>query len=454
LVISTHGYNNLKPPVDRQSLQHLIDFLDNNNNNRADGEHEDDSPEGGAIVTITELKLHNIRLVEPSDGGLNVLKDFFSRSNTTPLLTKVTLEWCSFGSQDDASQLLAAFHTNRTVTDLRFHRNHNIEGGAALGNALSALLQNTSQLQRLNCERSNHWFHSEGVRALQPGLRVNRTLKELDLYLCNLRDTGVHLLADALVDGNTAIQVLDICGNDITANGLVPITRMIESMAQLETLSFFYNHMVNCSQDDMRHFAAVLGNNSTIKKLRVSWDFTISQELFGIFVCTRNQHLAHVDMLLAPLLLLPQRHRTATPPPPRPHPRNGMSTKATTATTTTAAVVVVATTMWRKTCHKAIAKFAQEAGASAIFKLFRTRPALLEKRLERPPSAAAVAAAAAAAAVTDATIAAAVSHPGGDYSNSSMMIIQAASSSPASSAAAATTDTTSQQPTAKRPRRL
>jgi hypothetical protein len=40
-----------------------------------------------------------------------------------------------------------------------------------------------------------------------------------------------------------------------------------------------------------------------------------------------------------------------------------------------------------KTWHKAITKFAtvpNNAGASAIFKLFTARPQLLEKRIERP----------------------------------------------------------------------
>jgi hypothetical protein len=43
-----------------------------------------------------------------------------------------------------------------------------------------------------------------------------------------------------------------------------------------------------------------------------------------------------------------------------------------------------------KTCHYAIAKFAMtgplgsNSGASAIFRLFQARPALLEKRLKRP----------------------------------------------------------------------
>jgi hypothetical protein len=46
--------------------------------------------------------------------------------------------------------------------------------------------------------------------------------------------------------------------------------------------------------------------------------------------------------------------------------------------------------MMLKTGHKANAKFANvpdNAGASAIFKLFHSRPALLENRLMRPPTA-------------------------------------------------------------------
>jgi hypothetical protein len=47
----------------------------------------------------------------------------------------------------------------------------------------------------------------------------------------------------------------------------------------------------------------------------------------------------------------------------------------------------VAAMIMRKTWHKAITKFAlvpNNAGSSAIFKLFTARPQLLEKRLKRP----------------------------------------------------------------------
>jgi hypothetical protein len=44
-----------QPPIDRRSLEHLVDFLDSNN--------------GGDEVIITELVLDHVQLSEPSDGG-------------------------------------------------------------------------------------------------------------------------------------------------------------------------------------------------------------------------------------------------------------------------------------------------------------------------------------------------------------------------------------------------
>jgi hypothetical protein len=127
------GYDD--PPVDRQSLQHLVDFLDNVDSHK--------------FVVIAELHLYHVLLFsDPSDVGLNVLTDFIGRSDTT--LTRVVLWRCNFGSQEDASKLLPAFHTNRTITDLTIHQIRNLEG-TAMGNSLSSLLQNMLQLQRLDC---------------------------------------------------------------------------------------------------------------------------------------------------------------------------------------------------------------------------------------------------------------------------------------------------------------
>jgi hypothetical protein len=104
--------------VDRQSVDHLVNFLGGNND----------------AIVVTELELRDFRLSEPSDGGVDVLRTFFARSETT--LTKVTLYRCGFGSAVAASQLLAAFERNRTVSDLSIRRIDNLQG-AALGRCLS-----------------------------------------------------------------------------------------------------------------------------------------------------------------------------------------------------------------------------------------------------------------------------------------------------------------------------
>jgi hypothetical protein len=102
-------------------------------------------------------------IYDPSpDGGVNVLRDFFARSDTT--LTKVTFSDCAF-RHPDALQLLAAFHTNRTVTDITIHEMKKLQGGAALGNALAGLTQNMPQLQRLDCSSLffTIWVRKESV---------------------------------------------------------------------------------------------------------------------------------------------------------------------------------------------------------------------------------------------------------------------------------------------------
>jgi Leucine Rich repeat len=366
-------YNN---EVDRRSVQHLVGFLDaqprarDDDDDDANNNDDDDEP-----VVITELELQNVRILsEPSDGGLDVLRDFFSRSDTS--LTKVTMDRCDFGSAQETSRLLAAFHSNRTVTDLTIKRLGNLSD-APLGYSLADLMQNMPQLQRLEC--SSCPLRVEGVRALQPGLLSNRTLKELNLWNNDIRDEGVRLIADALVENNTTIDILDISDNFITSAGLPHITRMLES-TRLKTISFWFNQGIFSVEHITQHFVTTLQHTmSTVQELP---HFNTIDSLQATYISTiinclaRNRQLNHVNLLLVPLTLQHHHHQ-----PP--------NNNDATATTTTR------TTMWIKTCHKAIiAKFAtvpNNAGASAIFKLFTARPQLLEKRIKRPAVAAAAA---------------------------------------------------------------
>jgi hypothetical protein len=76
-------------------------------------------------VVITALRFCQFKLVsDPTpDGGLNVLKDVFGRRDTT--LTKVILEYCNFGTTEDASKLFSSssYKPNRTRHGLGHFRN-------------------------------------------------------------------------------------------------------------------------------------------------------------------------------------------------------------------------------------------------------------------------------------------------------------------------------------------
>jgi Leucine Rich repeat len=243
--LRVHGHSS--PTVDRRSWQHLVDFLDNGDNS-----HE---------VVMTELELCAVELSEPSDGSLQVLQRFFSRSDTS--LKKVTLWSSDFGSAQETSRLLEAFHTNRTVTDLTIKCLGNLER-AALGNSLSNLMQNMPLLLRLDCSYNTN-LQVTGVRALLPALQANRTLRELDLSFCLFADEGIRILADALA-GNTTMEALKIDGNSITPIGLDDITRILES-TQLKKITLWRNFGVFANAPATQRFASVLSRHQFLKEL-------------------------------------------------------------------------------------------------------------------------------------------------------------------------------------------
>jgi Leucine Rich repeat len=374
------GYE--KPPIDRRSLEHLVDFFDNNNV-VVDAHQE--------VKVITVLDISNVRLVEPSDGGLNVLKDFFARSDTA--LTKVALECCNFGTsaaEAASQQLLSSFQTNRIITDLEIRHGVATLDGGALGNSLSGLLLNMPQLQRLNCWGNR--LGLEGVRTFQPALQANRTLKELDLSHCRLGDDGIHVIADALV-GNTTMERLYISENNITSAGLMgDITRLIES-TRIQTMEIFFGNNVLENEDATQHFVSTLQNkNSTLQDMPdMSWVYFQNVVVLAHirFCLNRNEQLNRV----ASLLLVPQ---STLPPPRQQQQQQQHHHHQKTQYTTSSSMMLI------KISVRAIAKFAAvtgNAGASAIFKLLQARPALLGKRsIKRPAPAAAAATTATAAA--------------------------------------------------------
>jgi Ran GTPase-activating protein (RanGAP) involved in mRNA processing and transport len=175
----------------------------------------------------------------------------FSRSDTT--ITTVTLVWCNFGTAQEESQLYAAFHTNRTVTDLEVSNGLlRFAAHAVPGAYLPGWMQNIPQLRRLWC--TNQLLTTDVVRAFQPALQANRNLRELNLRHGSIRDDCIRLLADALV-GNPIIEILDILANAITCVGLDDITRLIMS-THIKSINMLGNPAVFLDDAATRRFCS------------------------------------------------------------------------------------------------------------------------------------------------------------------------------------------------------
>jgi Leucine Rich repeat len=248
-------------PIDRRSWQHLVDFLDNYHSHHRDIDaHEDEEQ---AVISTLFFELFQLESSDHShsDGGVEVLQSLFARSDTT--LTKVTIRFCNFGSQEEATRLLAAFHANRTVIDLTIDGIMHLEG-TALGNSLSGLMQNMTQLHRLECSR----LFLDGVRVFQPTLQANRTLRELSLPSCWMGDEAIRLIADALV-GNGIMEGLDIRKNNITSVGLADIMRLLAA-TRLMWINLSFNKMLDDINVTHRFFLA-LSRHEFLKELGLEY---------------------------------------------------------------------------------------------------------------------------------------------------------------------------------------
>jgi Leucine Rich repeat len=280
--------------------------------------------------TLRELNLSCCRL---GDGGIRIIADAIV-GNTTIEILDISANKITPTGLDDITRILESTR----IQKIDFERNRRVFG-------------NEASTRRFACVLSRHAF-----------------LKNLRLCICRLGDKGIRIIADALV-GNIIMEIFDIGRNRITSAGLADITRLLES-TQLKSINFWDIAVFN-DENATQHFVTTLQHKkSAVQKLpgineddfyldgaKVSSHYnTIINSL------SRNRQLNSLNLLLAP------------PPPPLPQQQQQRNVG----------------TMMLKISHKAIAKFAMvanNAGASAIFKLFQARPAVLEKRLKRPAPA-------------------------------------------------------------------
>ena len=113
----------------------------------------------------------------------------------------------------------------------------------------------------------------EDITHLSTMLSSNTTLKELDLYNCNITDNGVRYICEGLTKNQT-LTTLDIGGNphnhdnpQITSVSTSTIADLIQTTTSLTTL---YLYKTSLNNDDIKTICTSLNKNTTIRKLYLS----------------------------------------------------------------------------------------------------------------------------------------------------------------------------------------
>jgi len=200
------------------------------------------------------------------DGEIFSMLCAFLKNNNS--LTKIEVEECEFGAGSSIRQLsLAIANCNKSLQRIDLSCNDNDAGD--LVDVITSLSMHP-QLKELKLYSMDIGGINE-CTALATLLRCTTTqLQKLDLSDNTIDDNGIEVLVDALVNGNAKLQYLKLNDNhSITSRGWRIVSTLLESPScKLELLSIEKN---NIGFDGLRFFANSLTNNSTLKRLCVSF---------------------------------------------------------------------------------------------------------------------------------------------------------------------------------------
>ena len=160
------------------------------------------------------------------------------------------------------SILLEILKTNKTIKRLRLSSS-SLTGGIK---QVSDSLFNNKTLEQLLLYNVTD-ITDEDMTHLSTMLSSNTTLKELELYNCNITDNGVRYICEGLTKNQTLTE-LDIGGNhQITSVSTSTIADLIQTTTSLTTL---YLNNTELNNDDIKTICTSLNKNTTIKKLYLS----------------------------------------------------------------------------------------------------------------------------------------------------------------------------------------
>ena len=230
------------------------------------------------MTTKLELSLPSNQLTED---GIQSLTQFLQSSGCRAL-QRLTLGYKKPGvaiytdklstEVDLISPLSKSLETNHILTELSLIK-CNLSITDANGPALVTMLQLNRSLQVLELE-NNPNIGDQGALHIAEGLKINSTLKELNLNKCGLTYKSMTQLAEALTL-NTTLKNLDVGENNISDAGVIFLAKALNSNTGLTDLN-----LVGCNMSDMslNELGACLTVNRSLKVVRLGHQQQCIQE--------------------------------------------------------------------------------------------------------------------------------------------------------------------------------
>ncbi|KAK4475840.1 hypothetical protein MN116_001091 [Schistosoma mekongi] len=134
--------------------------------------------------------------------------------------------------------------------------------------AFATVLKRNKSVIGINLNRQLLWtLQEEPIVHFADMLRINKTLRELHLSKCDMRDFGATRLSEAL-ERNDTLELLDISANRVSRDGAISLSKIISINCPLVVLDLAFNR-VQCK--GAKALANALLYNTHLKVLAVQF---------------------------------------------------------------------------------------------------------------------------------------------------------------------------------------
>ncbi len=234
------------------------------------------------------------------------------------------LESCSLGDASTKSLMQSICRSIDPHSPVNTHLKMNLHGNEIHEGSASHIAELLTKSSTLLSSLELGWnqIGDKGLQAIFAALKLNKTLKKLDVSNCGMTDTGVASLADALCTNNTleelhiaysliheegALHIADILRNNNTLSkllldgdpigdkGLQFIFEALKRNTTLKQLSVF-----RCGMGDagVASLADALRTNNTLEDLPIHQNDAITEDGMTCFVEAVSRYTGLVELFI------------------------------------------------------------------------------------------------------------------------------------------------------------